>query len=42
MSQTGEIRRMYAVEGWGIRTIARRLCVSRNTVRRVLRVELRL
>ncbi|MEW5945041.1 MAG: helix-turn-helix domain-containing protein [bacterium] len=41
MSQIGEIRRMYAVEGWGIKTIARRLGVSRNTVRRVLRVELR-
>lgn len=41
MSQTGEIRRMYAVEGWGIKTIARRLGVSRNTVRRVLREELK-
>lgn len=41
MSQIGEIRRMHAVEGWGIKTIAKRLGVSRNTVRRVLREELR-
>lgn len=37
MSQVGEIRRMNRVEGYSIRKIAKRLHVSRNTVRNVLR-----
>lgn len=37
MSQVGEIRRMHGVEGCSIREIVRRLGVSRNTVRDVLR-----
>lgn len=37
MSQIGEIRRMREVDGYSIKEIARRLNVSRNTVRRVLR-----
>ena len=37
MSQIGEIRRMKEVDGYSIREIARRLSVSRNTVRNVLR-----
>jgi transposase len=37
MSQTGEILRMSKVEGYSIRQIAKRLDVSRNTVRSILR-----
>ncbi len=37
MSQIGEIRRMKEVEGYSIKEITRRLSVSRNTVRKVLR-----
>lgn len=37
MSQVGEIRRMNRVEGFSIREISKRLHVSRNTVRNVLR-----
>lgn len=39
MSQVGEIRRMHRIEGYPIREIAKRLHVSRNTVRDVLRKE---
>ena len=39
VSQIGEIRRMNRVEGYSIREIAKRLNVSRNTVRNVLRTE---
>ena len=37
VSQIGEIRRMSKVEGYSIKEIAKRLHVSRNTVRSVLR-----
>ena len=37
MSQVGESRRMKEVEGYSIKGITRRLSISHNTVRRVLR-----
>ena len=39
MSQVGEIRRMHRVEGFSIREIAKRLGVSKNTVKAVLRTD---
>ena len=37
MESIAKIRRMYYVEGKGIRTIARALNISKNTVKKVIR-----